>query len=114
MVKDISVVWMSIIAPSFFVIRQTSNFLPRGTNVWTAISLSQVNTLFSGNPPDPKFVITAWIDSWTTYTSAGTESPPQQGQFGDNVRAINNCARITYALAGERVAGLAQATIFMF
>ena len=114
MVKDVRVAQLNIIAPSFFVIRNTINPLPRGTNVWTTISLSQVNTLFSGVLPDPKFVITAWIESWTTYTLAGTESAPQRGAFGDNVRAINDCARITYALAGERVAGWAQATIFMF
>jgi hypothetical protein len=114
MVKDITMYRLNIIAPTFFVIRHTTDPLPRGTNVWTAISLSQVNTLFSGVGPDPKFVLTAWIESWTTYTSAGTESPPQRGEFGVNMRAINNCARITYALAGERVAGWAQATIFMF
>jgi hypothetical protein len=113
MVRDIRLYFASIIAPGFHVVRVTSDPLPQGTNVLTTVSLSQVNTVFSGNPPDPKFVITAWIEAWTTYTSAGTESALQRGQFGDNVRFINNCARITYALAGERVAGRAQMTIFM-
>jgi hypothetical protein len=41
--------------------------LPPGTNVYTTICLSFLNTLFEGNAPDPKYTASAFIDSWTVY-----------------------------------------------
>ena len=65
MLNRIEGYWMSIIAPGFFVIRFTLDPLPLGTNVYANISLSDVNTLFARNDPDPKFASTAFVESWT-------------------------------------------------
>ena len=114
MVTGMHIFQVNLVAPNFFVAaRVTSPLLPPGTNVLSTISLSDVNTQFSGVAPDPKFSITAWIEKWTFYRPDGTESEPQFGDLFGNVAIINNCARITYALAGQRVAGSAQANIYM-
>src|SRR5437763_12014592 len=98
MLNRIDGYWILIIAPSFFVQRFTLDPLPAGTNVYATISLSDVNTLFAANDPDPKFATTAFVESWTFYRPDGTESEPQVGMgFTQNAVAVDNCARITFA-----------------
>ena len=115
MLKRIDGYWISIVAPIFFLQRFTTDPFPKGTNVYASISLSFVDTLFASNSNDPKFAVEAFVDSWTFYQPDGTESAPQTGSgFNQNAVGINNCARITFLLAGERVAADAQVNIFSF
>jgi len=112
MVNRIDGYWISIIAPGFFVVRDTLPF-PPGTNVYASISLSDVNTLFAANDPDPKFATTAFVESWTFYNPDGSESEPQVGMgFSQNAVEVENCATIKFALVGDRVAATAQINIF--
>lgn len=105
--------WIEIIAPKFLFLEFTSDPFPPGTNVYGNISLSTVDTLFAANDPDPKFAAEAFIVSWTFYQADGSESAPQTPDlFWQNAIGVNNCARITFALAGERVAALAQINLF--
>jgi hypothetical protein len=114
MVAGMHIFQINLVAPNFFVVvRYTGPLLPPGTNVLSTISLSEVNTGFFGVAADPKFAIIAFIEKWTFYRPDGTESEPQSADLFSNVAIINNCARITYALAGERVAGSAQANIYI-
>jgi hypothetical protein len=56
MVTGMHIFQVNLVAPNFFVAaRVTSPLLPPGTNVLSTISLSDVNTQFSGVAPDPKF-----------------------------------------------------------
>ena len=113
MLNGIDGYWMSVIAPEFFFQSFTLDPLPRGTNVYANVSLSSVNTLFEADDPDPKFSIEAYIVSWTFYQADGTESEPQVGMgFNQNAVFVQNCARITFALAGQRVAADAQINVF--
>jgi hypothetical protein len=115
MLNRIDGYWMGAIAPIEQLIQFTTDPFPQGTNVFASISLNFVDTLFSGNFPDPTFAITAFIDSWTFYQDDGSESGPQQGSgFNQSSVGINNCARITFILFGERVAADAQISIFTF
>jgi hypothetical protein len=107
--------WISVIAPIDNLIEFTTDPLPIGTNVWTTISLSEVDTLFYNNSPDPTFAITAFINWWTVYNPDGSESGQQSGTgFTQNAAWIENCARISYILFGERVAGMAQVNVWRF
>jgi len=116
MVSRIDGYWMEVIAPIFFFQEFTLDPLPPGTNVYASISLSDVNTLFAGNTPDPTFVATAYIESWTFYQPDGTESDPQTGNllFNQNAVWVENCARIKFALFRERVVASAQINVFTF
>jgi hypothetical protein len=109
--------WIAVVAPQFTVLQEftTDPFRP-GTNVYASISLSEVNTLFEANAPNPRFAASAWIMSWTFYRPDGSESRPQSGGplFTQNAVGVDNCARITFALAGQRVAATAQINIFTF
>jgi hypothetical protein len=107
--------WIEIIAPKFFLVQEfTLDPLPPGTNVYANISLSDVNTLFEASDPDPKFAATAFIESWTFYKPDGSESAPEPGMgFNQNAVAVENCARIKFALVGQRVAAIAQINIFL-
>ena len=103
---------MSIIAPGSFELRDTLGPFPVGTNVYASISLSEVNTLFAANDPDPKFSVTALVESWTFSEPDGTESAPQLGmEITQNAVAVDNCATIKFALFGERVTATAQINI---
>jgi hypothetical protein len=106
--------WLSVVTSDFFVINFTTDPFPPGTSLYANISLSEINTLFSGNNPnDPTFAATAFIDSWTVYQEDGTESAPIQGQgFAQNAIGLDNCARIHFVLVGDRVAAIAQVNIF--
>jgi hypothetical protein len=85
---------------------------PPGTTVYATISLSQVNTQFEGNGPDPTFVATAFIDSWTV-NEDGAQSAPQSGSgFTQNAVFINNCATIKCILFVERAWAIAQVNVF--
>lgn len=115
MLNSIDGRWIDIIAPGFFFLEDTVGPFPLGTNVYASIALSQVNTLFSGNDPDPTFAVEGFVISWTFYNPDGTESAPQGGvSFTQNAIAIQNCATITFALAGERVAAIAQINVITF
>ena len=117
MVSRIDGYWMAILAPGDTFLQEftTDPFRP-GTDVYASISLSEVNTLFEANDRNPKFAVSAWIVSWTFYRPDGTQSPPQPGGplFTQNAVAVDNCARITFALGGRRVAATAQINIFSF
>jgi hypothetical protein len=106
--------WMAIIAPGTFTVFLTLDPLPLGTNVYANISLSDVNTLFSGNDPDPKFAVNAVAESFTFYNPDGTQSAPQRVELPglQNAIAVQNCATITFTLHGSRVAAVAQVNIF--
>jgi hypothetical protein len=107
--------YIEIVAPiSFFLITDTVTFSP-GTNAFATISLSNVNTLFAGSDPNPKFAAVAWVDSWAVYNPDGTESPLVGGAgFTQNAAWIRNCARINFKLAGQRVWAISQASILFF
>jgi hypothetical protein len=96
MVKSIEGYWMSIVAPGFFVQRFTLGPLPPGTNLYASISLSDVNTLFAANQPDPKFATTAFVESWTFYKPDGTESGLQVGR-----RPASTCGQHDDACFGQ-------------
>jgi hypothetical protein len=113
MINSIEGYWLSVVTSTFFVINFTTDPFPLGTSLYANISLSEVNTLFSGNDPDPTFAATAFIQSWTVYQADGTESDPIEGQgFAQTAVAVDNCARIHFVLAGDRVAAFAQVNIF--
>ena len=116
MLTSVNGYWMEVVAPSFFFTQTfTLDPLPPGTNVYANISLSDLNTIFEAKDPDPSYVATAYIDSWTTYQPDGTESAPQTGSgFSQNAVAVENCARINFSLVGERVVAIAQVNIFTF
>jgi hypothetical protein len=111
MVNRIDGYWISIIAPGFFIVRDVLPFAP-GTNVYASISLSEVNTEFAANDPNPKFSTTAFVESWTFYNPDGSESEPQLGGFTQNAVEVENCATIKFTLVGDRVAAIAQINIF--
>jgi hypothetical protein len=113
MLKRIDGYWMSAIAPGGVVLRLTLDPLPPGTNVYASISLSAVSTMFVS--PDPPFWCVASVESWTFYMADGTESAPQTG-MGDhqNAVAVDNCARITFALVALQAYAIAQVNIFTF
>jgi hypothetical protein len=115
MLNGIQGYYMVVIAPGFFVQRFTLDPLPPGTNVYANVSLSDINTLFYRNDPDPKFAATAFVDSWTVYEPDGTQSAPQQGplraNFNQNAIWVENCATITFALIGWRAEATAQINI---
>ena len=115
MVSRIDGRWIEIISPGFFVLDFDERFRP-GTNVYASISLSQVNTLFFRNADDPKFAATAFIEGWTVYEADGSESPLLGPgiDFTQNAVAVDNCASIRFALAGERVTAIAQINISTF
>lgn len=124
MLNRIDGYWMDLIAPGpgekvflatvpiFFTISP----FPPGTNVYASISLSEISTSFGGSDPDPKFSVVAKIISWSVYQPDGTESQPQPGgmEIIQNAVGVENCARITFMLAGDRVAASAQINIFSF
>ena len=115
MLKGIDGYWMRIIAPGYFTQWFTLGRLPLGTNVYASISLSEVNTSFAHNNPNPKFVAQAYVASWTFYKPDGTESEPEQGIQGvQNAIAVENCATIKFALIGEQVAAIAQINVITF
>jgi hypothetical protein len=107
---------LEVIAPgSLIVERLTLNPFPPGTNVYASISLSGINTLFEGaSERDPHFTAVAYVESWTFYQTDGTESGPQTvtNQFTQNAVMVENCARITFALAGAGVNAFAQINVF--
>jgi hypothetical protein len=107
--------YIEIVAPrNFFLLTDTVTFSP-GTNAFATISLSNINTLFDGSDPNPKFAAVAWIDSWTVYNPDGSESPPEGGDgFRQNAAWVRNCARINFKLAGQRVWAISQASISFF
>ncbi|HYT77099.1 MAG TPA: hypothetical protein VEL79_20250 [Vicinamibacterales bacterium] len=91
----------------------TSPLLPPGTNVYATTSVSQINTLFFGNSPDPTFTATAFIWSWTVYEQDGSQSPPQSPpDFFQNAVRINNCATVTFAVFVERAWTYALLNVF--
>lgn len=114
MLTTVTGYWLEIIAgANFFLIEFTLDPLPPGTNVYANIALSDVFNYFGDNVTDPKFVATAYIESWTFYRDDGTESAPQLGMgFNQNAVAVNNCARITFALVGVQVSATAQVNVF--
>jgi hypothetical protein len=114
MVNSIEGYWLSVVTSTFFIINFTTDPFPPGTSLYANISLSEVNTLFSGNDPsDPTFAAAAFIQSWTVYQADGTESTPIEGQgFAQTAIGLDNCARIHFVLVGDRVAALAQVNIF--
>jgi hypothetical protein len=115
MLKRIEGFWMSIIAPGVFVQRFTLDPLPRGTNVYASICLSEVNTMATESDPNAKFIATAAVESWTFYRPDGTKSyPPSSGMAIQNAIAVENCATITFALVGWRVAATAQINLMFF
>ena len=102
-------------SPGFFVLPFTLDRLPPGTNVYASIGLSQVNTSFAANAPDPHFSAEAWISSFTVYLTDGSESAPQTPDsplFFLNSIFIQNCATITFELAVNRADAIAQITVF--
>jgi hypothetical protein len=85
---------------------------PQGTNVYATISVSFINTLFSGNAPDPTFATTAQISWFTTYLPDGTESSPQALPFGQSTAVIENVARINFQLFVQRAWAFAHMNVF--
>jgi hypothetical protein len=86
---------------------------PQGTNVSANASLSFVDTLFSGNSPDPTFAATAFIWSWTFYQEDGTQSGPQSPpDFFQNSVEVDSCATITFAVFVERAWAFALLNVF--
>lgn len=116
MLKRIDGYTMTVIAPNFALVEFHLDPLPPGTNVWANISLSNVNTLFEGNNPDPKFAVDAYIAYWTFYNPDGSESQPQPdgSVYFKNAVGVENCARIVFDLFGWRAAAIAQINIFSF
>jgi hypothetical protein len=106
--------WIEIIAPSFFVLDFDERFAP-GTNVYANISLSDVNTLFFRNAPDPKFAVEAFIGGWTFFQADGQESPLQgQGvNFTQNAVQVKQLRQYQVCVSGERVSAIAQINIFI-
>ncbi len=97
------------ISSYFGMVDVTFGPLDPGNNILANISLSQINTVFAGNSSDPKFVASAWIDSWTFYQDDGTESPPQQGAgFTQDAVFVPNCATIKFVLIVEQAWAIAQ------
>jgi hypothetical protein len=116
MLKTVTGYWLRIIARSNFVgIDFTSDPFPPGTNVYANITLNELNTYFYADSTNPKFSATGYITYWTYYREDGTESEPQQPRgLTQNAIAINNCARINFALEGIGVVTTAQVNIFTF
>jgi hypothetical protein len=114
-VKTILGRWIRVYTSNFLLIRYTLDPpLPPGTNVFATISLSEVNTLFSGHSPDPTFAVNAQITYFTFYRPDGTESESELLPFGQNAVGIENCARIVFDLFAQRAAAMAQINVFLF
>jgi hypothetical protein len=121
MLNIISNYWIEAISPSNEVlITFTIPPLPPGTNVYTTISLSHIDTAafgpaFTGNN-DATFIADALIDHWTVYEKGGKQSGPIYGTYsGDptkNAVWIDNCATITFWVSAERAEVIAQVSIF--
>jgi hypothetical protein len=122
MLKRIEGYWMAIVAPSFSVQAFTLDPLPRGTNIYASISLSNVVNFLGfrdDTPPDRRgeFAADAYVESWTFYNSDGTESlpqfpPPVRSSSTQNAVMVENCARIKFVLYGFQVNAIAQVNIF--
>jgi hypothetical protein len=107
--------WLRILAPNDLLVQDfTLGPLPIGTNVYANISLNEVNTYFTPDSVEPKFSAAGYIPYWTTYRDDGTESEYEGMGFNQNAVAINNCARITFALQGKHVAATAQVNVFFY
>jgi hypothetical protein len=112
MLQSIEGYFINMITDGFFTLEYVHQIPQPGTNVYANISLSSVNTETSAAGPDPKFAAIAYVRTWTVYDPDGTESPPQGGsKFTQNAVLVNNCARITFQLIGNRVNAVAQINI---
>ena len=86
---------------------------PPGTTVHATISISHLDTLFEGRPPDPTFSASAFIDSWTVHQPDGSESSPESGSgFTQNSVHLENCARINFLLFVQRAWAVAEVNVF--
>lgn len=91
----------------------TTPLLPQGTKVYATAGSSMINTLFSGNSPDPTFTATAFIWEWTTYEQDGSQSAAQQpSDFFTPAVVIDNCATVTFAVFVERAWTYALLNVF--
>jgi hypothetical protein len=88
----------------------TVDQIPRGTDVLATISLSY---LAFGIPFSVPGAVGAAIVSWDVYTRDGTivQVDPDP-DFANNSVFINNCASVTFELAGNDARAYAQATLF--
>ncbi len=112
MVTSIDSYWIEAYSSYFFFEPLTLQF-PQGTTVHATIALSWVDTLFADNAPDPTFSAAGFIESWTVYLPDGTQSQPiTGGDFTQNAARVENCASITFWLAVERVAAMAQVNVY--
>jgi hypothetical protein len=112
--QNVDSYFIDIIAPRAFPLEFTREFAP-GTNVHATISLSSINTSFTGLEPDPHFDVRARIASWVAHLRDGGEGPRIFAQSSSqNAVTVTNCARITFLLFGLRVVAKAQINIFTF
>lgn len=112
MLNGIYAYWIEAIGPieSFQLV--TTETLPKGSNVLATISLSFLDTLFEGKIPDPTFAADAYIAGWSVYNADGTQSH-YDGDFGQNLAFINDCATITFGMFNQRAWAKAQANILV-
>ena len=105
--------WYLWAVSSFSILGEhTAGPFPPGTNVYATISLSFIDTLFSGNSPDSTFVAAAQISWFTTYLPAGSESDRQDLPFGQSTAVIQNVARINFQLSVQRAFAFAHMNVF--
>jgi hypothetical protein len=104
--------YLSMISPFGNFFDHIAGPFPQGTSVYASISLSLIDTLFSGNIPDPTFAVVAEIAWFTTYLPDGTESPQQEGDFGQDILIADNVARIGFRLFAERAWAIAHMNVF--
>lgn len=91
----------------------TTPLLPQGTTVYATAALSMIDTLFSGNSPDPTFAAEAFIWEWTVYEQDGTQSGPiSPTDFFTPSAVIQNCATVTFAVGVERAWTWATLNVF--
>jgi hypothetical protein len=84
--------------------------IPVGTNVVATISLSYITF---GTTQDTPGAVGAAIRSWEVFNADGsTTSVVPSPDFKNNSVFIENCASVTFELAGNLAMAYAQATLF--
>jgi hypothetical protein len=104
--------YLSVISPFGAFFDHVAGPFPQGTDVYASISVSFIDTLFSGNIPDATFAVVAEIAWFTTYLADGTESNQQEADFGQDILIGSNIARIGFRLFAERAWGIAHMNVF--
>jgi hypothetical protein len=90
----------------------TIDQIPVGTNVLATISLSYITFGTTQGLPG---AVGAAIQSWEVFNSDGSITTVKPTpDFKNNSEIIDNCASVTFVLAGNLVMAYAQATLFTF